>query len=174
VSEPIGRSLVPPRPNLGPESWPTPPWFELYWLILAIPALAVLGWVCWKIIRRGLARSHSARASHDDSDATPRGRLVALSKSTRNALTARFGATWRAKTTEELAAEPLLAEVLGPEPLRDLIQFLDRVDRLKFAAERSNQFRQPLDDELAAWSPRIAALISKIETKSNGRHKQSS
>jgi hypothetical protein len=68
----------------------------------------------------------------------------------------------------------LLAEVLGPEPLRDLIEFLDRIDRLKFAAERSNQFRQPLDHELAAWSPRIAGLISKIEARTNGRHKQPS
>ena len=113
-------------------------------------------------------RVPTARASTSRTS-TPRGRLVALSMSTKNALAARFGPTWRAKTTEELAAEPTLAEVLGPEPLRELIEFLDRIDRLKFAAERSNYIRQPLENELADWNPRIAVLISRIEAKSNGR-----
>jgi hypothetical protein len=125
-------------------------------------------------LRRNRARSRSDRASNEAPDVTPRGRLVALSASTRQALTARFGATWRAKTTEELAAEPKLAEVLGPEPLKNLIEFLDRVDRLKFAAERSSQMRQPLDSELALWSPRIAELIARIESRANGRHEKPS
>ena len=111
-------------------------------------------------------RSRPDGVNQEQPDVTPRGRLVALSKSTRNALAARFGTTWRAKTTEELAAEPLLAEVLGPEPLRDLIEFLDRIDRLKFATERSNPIRQPLENELADWNPRIAGvLVSKIEAR---------
>ena len=103
-------------------------------------------------------------------DVTPRGRLVALSTSTKNALAARFGPTWRAKTTEELAAEPALAEVLGPELLGELIEFLDRIDRLKFAPERPNHFGRSLEEELADWDPRVAGLIARIEARTNGRH----
>ena len=170
MSEPLARSLVPPRPNLGPESWPASQPVDPLWLFLAIPASAFVIWAFWRILRRTLARSRPDRATPDETDVTPRGRLVALSTSTKNALAARFGTTWRAKTTEELAAEPLLAEVLGPEPLQELIEFLDRIDRLKFATERSNSVRKPLEDELAGWSPRIAGVIARIEARSNGRH----
>jgi hypothetical protein len=169
LSEPLGRSLVPPRPNLGPEPWTTSSPLNPSWLLLAIPISAVVVWALWKLLHRSLARTRADRTTPDELDVTPRGRLVALSMSTKNALAARFGPTWRAKTTEEMAAEPTLAEVLGPEPLKELIEFLDRIDRLKFAVERPNNIRQPLENELADWNPRIAVLISRIEAKSNGR-----
>jgi hypothetical protein len=172
LSEPLGRTLVPPRPNLGPEPWTTSPPLSPFWLFLAIPSSAVVVWAFWKLLRRGLARSRAADATPDEPDITPRGRLVALSMSTKNALAARFGATWRAKTTEELAAEPMLAAVLGPAPLKELIEFLDRIDRLKFAAERSNQIRQPLEQELSDWGPPIAGVIARIEAQTNGRHEK--
>jgi membrane protein implicated in regulation of membrane protease activity len=169
VSESVGRTLVPPRPNLGPEPWTTSPPLNPNWLLLAIPTAVVFVWAFWKFLRRSLAGPRQDRAAPDEPDVTPRGRLVALSMSTKNALAARFGATWRAKTTEELATEPTLAEVLGPEPLRELIEFLDRIDRLKFAVERPNQVRQPLENELADWGPRIAGVIARIEARTNGR-----
>jgi hypothetical protein len=172
VSQPLGRALIPPQPNLGPEPWPKSPPFDPFRLVLAIPVTAVVLWAIWRFSRRGLARSRPDRATHEEPDVTPRGRLVALSSSTKNALAARFGASWRAKTTEELAAEPVLADILGPEPLRDLIAFLDRIDRLKFATERSNSIRQPLENELADWNPRIAGVIAKIEARANGRHEK--
>jgi hypothetical protein len=137
---------------------------------MMIPLTGVVIWVCSRLFRRGFSRSRPESRSSRAPDTTPRGRLVALSMSTKNALAARFGATWRAKTTEELATEPILLELLGPEPLTDLIKFLDRIDRLKFASERSNHIRQPLENELADWGPRISALIARIESKSNGRH----
>ena len=40
---------------------------------------------------------------------------------------------WRAKTNEELAAEPLLLESLGDDRLQELIRFLVEIDHLKFA-----------------------------------------
>jgi hypothetical protein len=172
VSESLGRTLVPPRPNLGPEPWTTSPPLNPSWMLLAIPTAVVFVWAFWKLLRRSLARPRQDRAAPDEPDVTPRGRLVALSMSTKNALAARFGATWRAKTTEELATEPTLAEVLGPEPLRELIEFLDRIDRLKFAVERPNQVRQPLENELADWGPRIAGVIARIEARTNGRHEK--
>ncbi len=74
-----------------------------------------------------------------------------------------FGTAWRAKTNEELAAEPRLAEVLGHDQLQELIRFLDQVDQLKFAPERSNHHHESLERELAAWEPRLADLKKKIQ-----------
>ncbi len=170
VSEPTARSLVPPRPNLGPETWPKTVPLAGYWIALSIASAVLIAWALWRFVRRGAARPGQGALAIDSADVTPRGRLVALSTSTKNALATRFGPTWRAKTTEELAAEPALSEMLGPEPFQELIQFLDRIDRLKFAPERPNQHRQSLQEELADWNPRIAGLITKIQAKPNGRH----
>jgi hypothetical protein len=160
---------VPPRPNLGPENWPRAVPLAGYWIALAIAGSLLVAWILWRLVRRGRSRPGQGFSDTDSADVTPRGRLVALSTSTKNALATRFGPSWRAKTTEELAAEPALSEMLGPEPLQELIQFLDRIDRLKFAPERPNQHRQSLQEELADWNPRIAGVISRIQARSNGR-----
>jgi hypothetical protein len=81
-------------------------------------------------------------------DTTPRGRLVAHSLSIRDVLANQFGTAWRAKTTEELAAEPRLAEVLGPD-----------------------QLHESLERELATWEPRLTDLKKKIQAKPEGRPK---
>ncbi len=169
MSDPIARSLVPPRPNLGPEPWPKSTSPELYWLAAGIPALGILGWVSWKLLRRRSARSGTGATAVDQVDPTPRGRLVALANSTKNALAAQFGPTWRAKTTEELAVDPVLAEVLGPEPLGELIEFLDGIDRLKFAPVRPKDSRRSFQEDLAKWDPRIAEVITRIKARPNGR-----
>ena len=71
-------------------------------------------WLSWpRLVRRGGSsadgRAGSRRSgpatSANHADATPRGRLVALSYSIRDALIGQFGTAWRAKTTEELSAE---------------------------------------------------------------------
>ena len=114
-------------------------------------------------------KSPEGAVSLEPLDESPRGRLVALSSSAKTALAARFGPAWRAKTTEELAVEPALAALLGPDLLHELIAFLDRTDRLKFAPHRSNRAGRSLEEELAAWDPRVAGLIGKIGARSNGR-----
>ena len=172
MSEPLGRALLPPRPNLGPESWPDRAPVDWRWLVMiGIVGSILAGWAFWKLARRRLARSRERLNNPEQVDPTPRGRLVALSMLTKNALATRFGSTWRAKTTEELAVEPLLVQQLGPESLEELITFLDRIDRLKFAPERANHGRRSLEEDLANWSPRIAGVISKIEARGNGRQK---
>ncbi len=107
--------------------------------------------------------------SEGEADATPRGQFVALSQSIRQALTTQFGTSWRAKTTEELSTDSQLVQVLGKEPLKELIRFLDQVDRLKFAAEPPSHHLESLDDRLAAWKPRVANLVEKLQAKPNGR-----
>jgi hypothetical protein len=169
--EPIARSLIPPQPNLGPEPWSNGPSLDPVWLVVLAVFALIATWLAWKIVRRRRIRLPEGPVSPEALDESPRGRLVALSASAKTALATRFGTAWRAKTTEELAVEPALAELLGPEMLRELIEFLDRIDRLKFAPRRSNHAPQSLEEELAAWNPRVAGLIGKIGagSRANGR-----
>jgi hypothetical protein len=55
--------------------------------------------------------------------------------------------------------------LLGPEKLAELIEFLDRIDRLKFAPERPGQNGITLEGELALWNPRVTGLIARIEAR---------
>lgn len=146
VSQPPGRSLIPPKPNLGPEPWPKSAPLQGLWVASGAVVATIAALFFWRMLRRRLVRSHQAEAAADSLDVTPRGRLVALSNSAKTALALRFGATWRAKTTEELAVEAALEEVLGPEMFRQLIEFLEGIDRLKLRpnaqAETANHSRK--------------------------------
>jgi hypothetical protein len=172
VNQPAGRGLVPPRPNLGPESWsdarPSP--------VAGIVAVAALGglliaWLLWSWRKKMRARIRRDHKTQSPNDATPQGRLVAFSSSIRQTLADRFGTAWRAKTTQELATEDLLVEMLGYEQLDELIRFLDFVDHLKFAPERSSNNHEALESELTNWEPRIAAIGKTIEAKPDRRQK---
>ncbi len=166
------RGLVPPRPNLGPEPWSDPPPIALFLCVAGALACLLLIWLVRGRLRRVRARRAGlAVSSQGPPDTTPRGRLVALSHSMRDVLANQFGSAWRAKTTEELSAEPQLAERLGPDQLQELIRFLDQVDQLKFAPRRSNHHHESLERELAAWEPRVADLKKKIQAKPEARQK---
>jgi hypothetical protein len=165
VTQPGGKTLVPPRPNLGPEPWPGSSSLETVWLFLGIAILAVAAWLLSRIVLRRLRRSRHGAAPPEPHDGSPRGRLVALSTSAKSSLASRFGPAWRAKTTQELATESALRELLGPEKLAELIEFLDRIDRLKFAPERPSQNGLTLEGELVAWNPRVTGLIARIEAR---------
>jgi hypothetical protein len=172
VNQSSTRGLVPPRPNLGPEPWSDSQSIATG-VVLAVTLFAVLVILfVWRQIRRGRTRRVGrVRSNQSPRDATPRGRLVALSDSIRDALADQFGTTWRAKTIEELSAEVKLEEVLGSEQLRELIRFLDQVDHLKFAPERPNHRHQSLEGELTNWEPRLADLKKRIQAKPRGRVK---
>ena len=167
------RGLVPPRPNLGPEPWSEAQPIALYLWVGGSLACLLVGWVVGR--RLALVRARPARTdlrSQGPRENTPRGRLVALSQSMRNVLADQFGTAWRAKTTEELSAEPRLLEVLGHDQLQELIRFLDQVDQLKFAPERSNHHHESLERELTTWEPRLADLNKKIQAKPERRLKK--
>ena len=166
------RGLVPPRPNLGPEPWSDPPPIALLLWVAGALACLVLIWFARRRLRRSrVGRAGAHLSNYGPSDTTPRGRLVAHSHSIRDVLANQFGTAWRAKTTEELAADPRLAEVLGQDQLQALIRFLDQVDQLKFAPERSNHRHESLERELATWEPRLTDLKKKIQAKPEGRPK---
>jgi hypothetical protein len=170
VNQPGARRLVPPRPNLGPEPWSEAQPLAGFFVVAGTLACLLLVWLVWRRGRRGrVGRLARDLISQRPRDVTPRGRLVGLSDSIRDVLANQFGTSWRAKTTEELSAEVRLEDVLGREHLEELIRFLDQVDHLKFAPERSSHHHEALERELTIWEPRLADLKNKIQAKREGR-----
>ncbi len=165
------RGLIPPQPNLGPEPWRDPPPASRLLLALAFVSIGLLlaGWL-WRR-RRSLRarRPRLAIGELSEADAGPRGQLVGLSETIRDALTAQFGNSFRAKTTEELSADERLIVLLGDDGFRELMQFLDRIDRLKFAPVRPAEQDEDLSQVLAVWEPLVSALAARIRAKPRSR-----
>ena len=165
MNKQVGQRLVPPRPNLGPESWSEAPPVAVVVIVAAALGGLLIAWLFWRWHRKRRSRIRRDVKTPGPHDATPQGRLVACSQSIRETLANRFGTAWRAKTTQELAEEAPLFEVLGDVQLDELIRFLDLVDHLKFAPERSNNHHESLEGVLTNWEPRIVAIGKKIQTK---------
>ncbi|CAN5913121.1 hypothetical protein BH23PLA1_BH23PLA1_13370 [soil metagenome] len=131
--------ILPPRPNPGPEPWSdSGPISEALFfglglaLLSALIVLALRGWRRRRSRRRGLGRLASRP---DGSALSARDQMIVFSEVVRSTLEDRFGPSWRARTTEEIAGAPELAERLGPERAEQLARFLMEADRAKFAAE---------------------------------------
>jgi hypothetical protein len=175
VNPATSRSLVPPRPNLGPEPWSEPAPIALYSVLAGTLAGLLVAWLVWR--RLGSARARRAvsdLSSQVPPDTSPRGRLIGLSQSTRDVLARQFGPGWRAKTNEELSAEPRLAELLGHDQLQEFIQILNNIDLIKFAPSRINDHQESFEQQLAAWEPRLAELGKKIQARPERRPKNGS
>ncbi len=125
---PRPQILVPPRPNRGPEPWDDQATRPI-WPPLALALAAVLAWMTWRLRRR---RGTTPVLPPLPVDAPLDARLLALCDRLRTDLAARLGPALRARTTEELAADPRVAEILG-EDLPRLAEILAAGDRLKFA-----------------------------------------
>ncbi len=125
-----------PRPNPGPEPWPVaagPGWTGLALALAAVPTLALLAILAR---RMRLRRPHAASAGPDDPPTEPaddRRRLIALADEVRAALADRFGPAWGSRTTEEVAADPGLAGLVGADSAGPLVALLRDADRVKFA-----------------------------------------
>jgi hypothetical protein len=115
--------------------------------------------------RRQSRRGRGEIVTVDQENVNPRDRLVALSRSIRETLTVQYGMTWRSKTTEELSSDAQLVQAVGREGFEELIRFLDQVDRIKFAPERSIQHHESLQHDLEIWEPRVADLKARIRAK---------
>jgi hypothetical protein len=152
LNEDTPRVLVPPRPNLGPE-----PWTEIRSNPLPLPVTALLLAVVLLGFRALLRRRRARRALAPTTrqcvlvDDSPSGKLLSLAEEVRGTLITRFGPTMRARTTEEIAADPQVKEALGEQHLDPLIRLLAEADRWKFATQPGNGQEELLVSNLSGW-----------------------
>ncbi len=162
--------LIPPRPNLGPEPWRDP---LLDWrmigacLFLAAAILLAGGWGWRRRVRRRHENGSVSSLASIDSGA--RGRLLALSVGLRDALSGHLGASFRARTTEEIAVDNRVSALLGEERFRQFLQFLDLVDRIKFAPDRGEDGSVELAHALSVWEPTLATIIRYVRSQPRRR-----
>jgi len=146
--------LVPPRPNLGPEPWSeVPPSWQLP-LAMGLAAATLLLAAFWLLIRRRARRRQEipSRIQPAIADDSPSAQLLNLAGQVRETLATRFGPSIRARTTEELSADPAVKEALGDDHFESLIRLLATADQWKFASPPGNGQTESLLDELSRWS----------------------
>lgn len=152
-----GETLAPPRPNLGPEPLPAEGSLSLLIPVL-LGGLLILAAVviAWRRRRRSADPITQTRGiPRDDS---PEARLLALRERARAILTRRFGPALRARTTEEVAADPRLAETLGGDDLAKLTNLLRAGDRILFDREAASGRDGDLSADLERWTALLDAL----------------
>jgi hypothetical protein len=155
------RVLVPPRPNLGPE-----PWSEerlSLWPLLGVGLVlaALLAGAVWIISRRRRRRRAVSTPQPVTSLDTPDAQLLSLAVQARETLATRFGPSLRARTTEEIAADPQVKEALGDDHFASLIRLLSTADHWKFASPPENGRTASLLEELPHWSAWQGTLPSR-------------
>ncbi|MBV8313765.1 MAG: hypothetical protein JOZ53_02410 [Planctomycetaceae bacterium] len=166
---------VPPRPNPGPEPMPAPQ-SPVVAITLSIAGLALLAVTLAALLlslrrrarRRRIRAERSARYGLPRVlPESPRERWIIFSRAIRRVLAERFGASWRAKTNEEMSDAPELAEALGTRRAEELIDLLRQADCAKFADSPVPEPPAPLPylSELAA------ALVPEAGARSRTRGK---
>jgi hypothetical protein len=148
--------------------------------VLALGALASSWWWLRGRRKRAGRRPGAPRVAarpYDDPTCppTPRERTIAWSEAVRAALVERFGAAWRAKTSEEIATESDLAALLGPESSAQLIRLLGQADHAKFAAwdgsrsvDRLPQSSSP-DADFDDWGPLVTEWVARFQGEVGAR-----
>ncbi len=159
--------ILPPRPNPGALDWPTAPGSAWPWVLaIAIGVVAVGLWI-WARRRRRRPRPETAEtmvAAPPAAETAGRDRVVAWSEAVRAALAIRFGPSWRAKTTEEIAAEaPAIDDQLGGGATA-LVGLLRDADLAKFADADEAAFAQRPD-----WEPWAAGFVAGARSTITGR-----
>jgi hypothetical protein len=117
--------------------------------------------------RRALAPSQGNVVRHDDS---PSGKLLALAEEVRGTLISRFGPAMRARTTEEIAADPQVKESLGADRLGPLIRLLAEADRWKFATLPGNGHEELLLQDLPGWESWHRTLVLETSIKPGSQY----
>jgi hypothetical protein len=156
--------IVLPRPNLGPEPWPEPPLWP--WLVAA-GVIAGLVTLVVRIVRRR-RRSRYVEAKSGSPVQRPTPFAPELTDRVRSALVRAFGPSWRARTTEEVAASAELSERFGEEVAARVVDYLRAVDRSKFSADPAGP-----PDELDWWAARFAEEVESAPSP-NGEAKAKS
>ncbi len=161
------RVLIPPRPNLGPETWSEEPSSVLPFWSAGIALLVLLaGAVGIFFYRRRRSGRRTAKPSPAEAlPVIPAAQLLNLAGQIREDLAARFGPSLRARTTQEIAADLEVREVLGVEHLEPMIRLLYLADYCKFAALPENGEQQALDGEISAWTALRTDLVARLAAK---------
>lgn len=153
---------TPPRPNLGPDPLVESP----SWLGIAVAitlALAFLTYLVKRRRRKPVSTPSQVRPGMpDEGSISPRERMIAWSLTLRASLAETFGPSWLAKTTEEIARDPILADTLGPEYVTQLLAFLADADRTKFSDVGELPALTLDDSELRELIHIIATANSKV------------
>jgi MYXO-CTERM domain-containing protein len=153
--------IVLPRPNLGPEPWPDSPAWP--WITAAAVLITLVALILRR--RRKRVRAKAAPAVPNEVAASP-SEPSPLTDRVRGALIRAFGPSWRARTTEEVAASPVLAERFGPEVAAQVVAYLRACDRAKFSADAATP-----DEELDWWAARFAEEVeSSGQPESTNKH----
>jgi hypothetical protein len=168
------RVLIPPRPNLGPETWSEEPSSLLPFWSAGIALFVLLaGAIGIFFYRRRRSGRRTAKPSPADALPVILGtQLLNLAGQIREDLAARFGPSFRARTTQEIAADLEVKEVLGVEHLEPVIRLLSLADYCKFAALPENGEQQTLDSEISAWTALRTDLVARLAAKPQ-RHAES-
>ncbi|RUL87317.1 hypothetical protein [Tautonia sociabilis] len=163
LGSPDGFPLLPPRPNPGPEPWHGPG-VDGWWAVPISAAIVLVGLgIALRARRR--RRSHPARvssaipATRPSSSSSPADRLVARAEAIREAIITAFGPSWAARTTEELASSPELADRIGADRSCRVIALLAEADRVKFSGEVPSEDQGDPED-LDRWVAEILAALS--------------
>jgi hypothetical protein len=98
---------------------------------------------------------------------SPRERLIARADSVRNALIARFGESWQAKTTEEIAIELETLAAFDAETIVSLVALLRESDLAKF----SRQIDIPAEQTIQGWDNWVAGFLETAGASSTTRGK---
>ena len=161
--------IVLPRPNLGPEPWPNAAPGGRG----CSPPRSPPGWSPCSADGSAGEPGRKAEAVLSGVVAEPMPfPACELTDRVRSALLRAFGPTWRARTTEEVAASPDLVARFGEEVAGRVVDYLRAVDRSKFSADPAGPA-----DELDWWASRFAEEFesapaggpAKDTSKSNGR-----
>lgn len=159
------ETLVPPRPNLGPEPWPDDSrgYPLVIWWILAVALLALLVAGRLRKVQRKCRLTEGIVMPDPSRDADPsnRQRLIAASELVRGALIDAFGSGWGSKTTEEIGNGSGLVDKLGASDVERLVEFLQEADRVKFAEAEPSRF-----DE---WEPWAETFVKELAAGARSR-----
>jgi MYXO-CTERM domain-containing protein len=149
--------IVLPRPNLGPEPWPSPPAWP--WIAAGLAFVLVM-----LLVLRRRRKRRKAKADVPPTAEPPDTLPVSteLPDRVRGALMRAFGPGWRARTTEEVAASPVLAERFGEEVAGRVVAYLRAVDRSKFSRDSAGP-----PEELDWWASRFAEEVISAATSTD-------
>ncbi|MDX2037007.1 MAG: hypothetical protein SFX72_10175 [Isosphaeraceae bacterium] len=141
-----------PAPNPGPIPYPSPNESTASPISYLAPAFGL----CALAVVVGLALRFRARRLDvsmrlPDALEQPTAPNEDLPARLRRIVSTYLGTDWTTKTTEEIAADPLLVDRLGPQAASDILESLRRFDAMRFSGRPQSLDDRRQDDRLAQF-----------------------